>query len=443
MDDFLAGWAPGRKVLTAAGLIALAGCLWVSSVQTRYWHDGVKLFTHAIEVTQDNYVAYNGLGGAIDEETKEGNTAAAEECYARAVELNPRYPEAQYNLGTVLLDEGRTDEGITHLNAALKRNPKYAEAHSNLGKALLKQGKMDEGAAEFQRVVELWPDSAQARYDLGTVLIKQSKLDDAITQFKEALRLKPDYAEAHGNLAVVLMNTGRPAEGIAHFTEQVRLKPDDPASHFNLAIALASQRLLTNAIGQYRETLRLKPDHAPALNNLAWLLASAPRPELRNGLEAVRLAQKACELTDFKQSAPVLALAAAQAETGRFSEAATNAQRAVELARGAKDEDGLAKASEIAGSFPIRTAVSGVSSSRRRGGSPAEITISLFPVEEPATGSRLNLHGCHGSRDHHARPAFGLPARSRHVGATGPRGRPLAELPEPAFGGCAARAGKL
>ena len=86
------------------------------------------------------------------------------------------------------------------------------------------------------------------------------------------------------------------------------------------------------AATQYREALRLNPDLLLALNNLAWELATSPDDQLRNGAEAVRLAEHACELTHYDRPAFIGTLAAAYAEAGRFPEAVTASEKAHNLA---------------------------------------------------------------------------------------------------------------
>jgi hypothetical protein len=80
------------------------------------------------------------------------------------------------------------------------------------------------------------------------------------------------------------------------------------------------------------DTLRLKPDHVMALYKLAWIRAAHPQAEFRNGPEAVRLAQRACELTHYQAPAPLETLAAAYAEAERFDDAVAIAARARQLA---------------------------------------------------------------------------------------------------------------
>ncbi len=93
------------------------------------------------------------------------------------------------------------------------------------------------------------------------------------------------------------------------------------------------------AINHYQRVLESDTNSVIALNNLAWLLATASDSGLRNGQEAVRLAERACQLTHYQEAALIETLAAAYAEAGRFNDAVATAQkvRTVALAHGQKE----------------------------------------------------------------------------------------------------------
>jgi Flp pilus assembly protein TadD len=89
---------------------------------------------------------------------------------------------------------------------------------------------------------------------------------------------------------------------------------------------------------QYREALRLQPDSLLALTSLAWVLAVDPSDRVRNGPEAVTLAERACQLTEFRNPSFLGTLAAAYAEAGRFEDAIHTAGQARDLARTAGNQ---------------------------------------------------------------------------------------------------------
>ena len=84
-----------------------------------------------------------------------------------------------------------------------------------------------------------------------------------------------------------------------------------------------------------------------ALNNLAWILAANSSDALRNGAEAVRLAERACELSEHREPVLLGTLAAAYAEAGRFGEAVKTAEKACDLATAGDLKDVAAKNTEL------------------------------------------------------------------------------------------------
>ena len=111
----------------------------------------------------------------------------------------------------------------------------------------------------------------------------------------------------------------------------------NPETRIKLAALLSQSGDARAAVAELRRAVASEPDSTEALNNLAWLLATAADATVRDGAEALRLAEQACRLTANQQALPLGTLAAACAETGRFSEAIAAAQRAIALARASGD----------------------------------------------------------------------------------------------------------
>jgi hypothetical protein len=130
-----------------------------------------------------------------------------------------------------------------------------------------------------------------------------------------------------------------------------KLKPEGLASNLELlrngyaeaelelARISADKHQLSEAIYLFQRVLELDTNSVPAMNYLAFLRATAPDPSLRNGPEAVRLAERACQQTQYKEVVPIRTLAAAYAEAGRFDDAVATAQKvlAMALAQGQKE----------------------------------------------------------------------------------------------------------
>jgi tetratricopeptide (TPR) repeat protein len=148
-------------------------------------------------------------------------------------------------------------------------------------------------------------------------------------------------------LALALVVEGKPDEAIDICRTVLKLQPREPKMQYVLANTLFTQGKLAEATAEYKTVLQVDPDQILALNDLAWLLATASDARFRDGPEAVRLGEKACQLSSYKVTKYMGTLGAAYAETGRFDDAIKTAQKAVALATAAKNEDLLKKNREL------------------------------------------------------------------------------------------------
>ena len=216
-------WPRAKPAIAGLGAASCAACLCVTWFQVQYWENSIALFSHALQVTSGNYVAYNNLGSALK---NEGQIDEAIADFERAVEIRGGFTDALINLGDAYQAQGRFEEGARYSSAALSINPASVEAHVNLGTALGALGRAAEAEAQFRQAVQLRPDDPKAHNDLGLALASQGKAGEALEEFTAAVRLDPEYANAQFNLGAALANSGRLQEAVAHFSEALRIQPD-------------------------------------------------------------------------------------------------------------------------------------------------------------------------------------------------------------------------
>ena len=268
IDELVPAWPWRGKALAAASAVALAACAGLTVRQVHFWRDSEALFRHAVQVTRDNYLAYNNLGFYL---SGLGRTAEAMEYYRSSLKINPAYEDALNNLGYALAGQKKYAEAIPLYEAALRIRPNHAEVNNNLGNALSETGKIDEAIKHYLIALQQNPDHADAHNNLGIALAMKGKLDEAIQEYRESLRLKPDDAQAHNNLGNALAEQGKVGEAVGHYEEALRLNADNPEAHFNLALALLREGKREEAVTHLAEALRLKPDYAAARDQLKAL----------------------------------------------------------------------------------------------------------------------------------------------------------------------------
>jgi tetratricopeptide (TPR) repeat protein len=102
--------------------------------------------------------------------------------------------------------------------------------------------------------------------------------------------------------------------------------------HCNYAYALKEEKgRLDEAIKHFKKAIQINPRCLQAYQGIAWVLATAEDEKLRNPTEAIRLAEQACELTNYQQPGLLDTLGVAYAAAGRFQEAVAAAEKAINI----------------------------------------------------------------------------------------------------------------
>ena len=246
---------------------------------------------------------------------------------------NPECWMAQTNLGFVLIQKGKLDDGIAHYRSALQMQPNSWDAEYNLGTALVRKGQVDEAIRHCERAVGMRPTDPDAQVSLGDALLRKGRIDDAIDHYQKAMMASPDHFLSRYGLCQALLEKGELDSAIQVCRSALVLWPLDADCHTALAIALDEKGEPAEAIQHYEKALEVAPRSISTLTNLAWLLATSPDASVRNGPKALDLASQADRLVGGTNTLVLRTLAAAYAEHGEFAKAIRTARSAMELAR--------------------------------------------------------------------------------------------------------------
>lgn len=290
------------NVAAAVSCVAvLAGLGVMSHRQVEVWESSEHLYRHALEVTEDNYVAAFNVGADAGEAQAYGQAIPF---YNLVLQMRPEYAAAHSNLGVALKALGDIEPALEHFREALRIDPTLAHAAINLGNHATETNDI-EGAREHYRVaIEARPDLALPYEVTAEFEQKQGNIDKAIHLLETALVIAPGAAQLYvrrGQLAI--------------------LAGDDAL-----------------AIDRYRTALDLAPDMLPAKNALALVLATSHTPTLRNGVEALELALVCNTATKFMNPTFLRTLALAHAEAGDAKESTRIRDRAIALTPGPERE---------------------------------------------------------------------------------------------------------
>ncbi|MBM4028118.1 MAG: tetratricopeptide repeat protein, partial [Planctomycetes bacterium] len=178
-----------------------------------------------------NYArVHNRLGTEL---LKAGKPAEAVVQFQQAIAADPTHAGAHNNLGLAYERLGRED-AQAQFERALQLQPDFTHAHFNLARILMQKGRNADAVAALQRTIAIDPNHVGALNMLGTVLGRQQQFAAATSCLERAVRLDPNHAEAHGNLGAAYAGQGRLHEAVAQFETALRLEPGNAQARENL-----------------------------------------------------------------------------------------------------------------------------------------------------------------------------------------------------------------
>ena len=160
-----------KNILLPVSIAALSIMAVLTWKQCGYWRDNVSLFSHALQVTKNNYFAHNSLGAD-------------------------------------LFKNGKLEEAMYHYNEAIRLNPNATDFYNNRGICYFALGQPQSAVEDYNKAVTLNPKFADAYYNRGVAYVKLGRNQSAFDDFSEAIRLKADSADAYNNRAIIYLNQG-------------------------------------------------------------------------------------------------------------------------------------------------------------------------------------------------------------------------------------------
>jgi len=160
----------------------------------------------------------------------------AEVEFKTAVELDPKYPEAQSNLGLIFKYQGDLEEASKQFKIAIKLDPKWAAPYNHLGTVYLKEGRFSKALDWFNRSASLDKKFADAHYNLGVTYIERAKgkkhpkgdWQEAAKALKKATTIDPRLYNAHIELANTYRNLHETEKAILRYRLAIETNPRDP-----------------------------------------------------------------------------------------------------------------------------------------------------------------------------------------------------------------------
>lgn len=205
-------------------------------------------------------------------EQQAGNYYGAVESYREALQLNPQYGDAWYNLATCVYNLGEYDLAVEYTNNALRYSRRTSEIQNLKGMALISLGRMDEAKETFNAILAKYPNDIDARFGLAELKLYGGSLSSAENLYLDALKRDSKNRKALLSLALVSAEEGKNDLAEKYIRQAIEYHNGDPEVYY-LASYLATKRgNLTEAERMVRSAIQINANYDRAYELLSNIL---------------------------------------------------------------------------------------------------------------------------------------------------------------------------
>jgi tetratricopeptide (TPR) repeat protein len=264
-----------------------------------------------------------------------GDFAGAVKAFKQALEIQPNFAEAHYNLGLALLaDSGNMPawkEALAQFQAALAAQPKYFQAQRMAGVALLESGDANKAIPELKAALSLKPTSAEVHFDLGRALEAAGNSSEAYVQYAAALKERVPYPEADNALGLLLLARRENEAAVEHFNAALAARPDFESAHYGLAKALKAEGKTQESKLELKQASMLLQSQSDAVMSSHLSNESLDRARRGDMQAGIQLAKKAIWL-DATNAVANFNSGLLLADTGNLEASIYQLRKAISLA---------------------------------------------------------------------------------------------------------------
>jgi tetratricopeptide (TPR) repeat protein len=236
--------------------------LWIED-----YSKAIMYFEMAVEKDPNYCDAYFEIGYCYDEI---GRSQDAIWAYKQAIRINPDYKLAYYNLGCLYGVQGLHENAILAFKEAIQIDSDFADAYSGLGWNYGQLGRYQDAIRYYKRAIRIDPDNDRTHFSLGLAYLIIEKYDKAIESYKQAIRINPDIADMHHSLGNAYAVFGRTADAVESYKQAIRINPDNANTHYCLGLTYVIRGDRGSALEEYKILKESNKDLANKLFNVIY-----------------------------------------------------------------------------------------------------------------------------------------------------------------------------
>lgn len=204
---------------------------------------------------------------------------AARRSFEKALELQPSYPAAAYNLGMLDVAEKRPEDARKRYEAMIAKDDKNDQLYLALADLQSRTGADAKAIGDIlQRAIAANPQSVPSRLALINFHLRNKDTKAALTAAQSAVAAMPSDPPVLAATGVAQEAAGEINQAIETFNKLAALQPQSPQPLLRLAALHARQKETDKAIDALKRAQKLASSPRELIPQLAQVYLAADRP---------------------------------------------------------------------------------------------------------------------------------------------------------------------
>ncbi len=217
-----------------------------------------------LTITESIAAYENFIRGYIENNSAEPQNDLITNYFSKAIQEDPRFWEAYYNLGIVYFNTSQFQQALAQFDKVIQALPNFDKPYYGRGLIQLQNEKYQEAVSDFNKVIELNPNDYKAYYNLGKLYIEEKDFTQAIKNLKEAEKLNPNFAPLFFEMGNNYFVQGQYRSAIDSYRRAAELDAQNVKYRIRLGETYYRSQIYYNAYNEFQAAIKLKPNEPVA-----------------------------------------------------------------------------------------------------------------------------------------------------------------------------------
>ena len=247
-------------LVTTSGLLIVLLMI-QTGMQVGYWQNNKTLYTHALKINPENFIALNNLG---QDYFNKGDYGRALLCFQDSVKASSAFVLGQTNIARTLQKMGRKAEATSILQKVIQVDPMNYDAYYYLANIFYADKEFNKSKELFSKALIINPSLYMAHLGLGNVLSAMGNQKEAYSHLQEAIMINPYFAQGYYGLGLLEDSQGRPVLASGYYMKTLQIDESFVPAHLRLGIYYMKLNKRKDAVMHFKKAARIQPDNIDA-----------------------------------------------------------------------------------------------------------------------------------------------------------------------------------